>query len=155
METCATLQSLHYSQPQIRKEIRINDNHGTLRSFTTSLPLPLPNLAFHLSAPPTRKMSLTLPASLANLTISHLNFTLNCSNVVLGLTVWENDFNSYNATPGNQTATNDLPGGSDNPIVVRDLESDDDTFDEDGQSVDPVDNGPADAYPDVGVAYQF
>ena len=94
-------------------------------------------------------MNLTLPASLANLTVSQLNFTLNCSNVALGLNVWMNDFNYYNATPGNQTATNDLPGGSDNPTLAQDLDSDDDTSGEVDQSVDPVDNGPNDAYPDI------
>ena len=93
-------------------------------------------------------MNLTLPVSLANLTVSHLNFTLNCSNVALGLTVWTNDFLSYGATPGNQTATNDLPGGSDNPTITQDLDTDDDTSDEEDQSVDPVDNGPTDAYTD-------
>ena len=93
-------------------------------------------------------MNLTLPASLANLTISHLNFTSNCSNVALGLTVWTNDFNYYNATPGNQTATNDLPGGRDNPTVAQGLDSGNDTSGEIDQSVDPVDNGPADDYTD-------
>lgn len=57
-----------------------------------------------------------------------------------------NDFNYYNATPGNQTATNDLPGGSDNPSVAQDLEPDSDISDEIDQPVDPVDNGPTDAY---------
>ena len=92
-------------------------------------------------------MNLTLPASLANLTVSHLNFTLNCSNVALGLTVYNNDFNYnyYNATPGNQSATNDRLGGSDNPTVAQELQSDDDTSDE---SVDPIDNGPTDDYSD-------
>lgn len=93
-----------------------------------------------------KTMNLTLPASLANITVSHINFTSNCSNVALGLTVWMNDFNYYNATPGNQTATNDLPGGSDNPSVAQDLESDSDISDEIDQPVDPVDNGPTDAY---------
>ena len=93
-------------------------------------------------------MSLTLPASLANLTVSHLNFTSNCSNVALGLTVWTNDFLNNDPHPGNQTATNDLPGGSDNPTVAQELDSDDNTSDEEEQSVDPVDNGPTDAYTD-------
>ena len=93
-------------------------------------------------------MNLTLPASLVNLTVSHLNFTSNCSNVALGLTVWTNDFLNYDPTPGNQTATNDLPGGSDNPTDAQLFDSDDDTSDEEEQSVDPVDNGPTDAYPD-------
>ena len=88
-------------------------------------------------------MNLTLPVSLANLTISHLNFTSNCSNVALGLVVWMNDFNG-NASPGNQTATNDLPGGSDNPTVAQELDNDDD----DDQSVDPIDNGPTVDYTD-------
>ena len=94
-------------------------------------------------------MNLTLPASLANLTVSHLNFTSNCSNVALGLTVWTNDFLNYDPTPGNQTATNDLPGGSDNPTDAQEFDSGDDTSDEEEQSVDPVDNGPSDAYTDV------
>ena len=93
-------------------------------------------------------MSLSLPASLVNLTLSHLNFTSNCSNVALGLTVWLNDFNYDNATSGNQTATNDLPGGSDSPTVEQELGSDYDTSGESDQSVDPVDNGPSDAYTD-------
>ena len=93
-------------------------------------------------------MNLSLPASLANLTVSHLNFTSNCSNVALGLTVWLNDFNYYNATPGNQTATNDLPGGSDNPTVAQELGSGNTTSGESDQSVDPIDNGPTDAYTD-------
>ena len=93
-------------------------------------------------------MNLTLPVSLANLTISHLNFTSNCSNVALGLTVWINDFNDYTPSPGNQTATNDLPGGSDNPTVAQELDPDDDTSDDVDQSVDPVDNGPTDEYTD-------
>ena len=93
-------------------------------------------------------MNLTLPVSLANLTISHLNFTSNCSNVGLGLAVWINDFNDNTAAPGNQTATNDLPGGSDNPTVAQDLDPDDDTSDDDDQSVDPIDNGPTDDYTD-------
>ena len=94
-------------------------------------------------------MSLTLPASLANLTVSHLNFTSNCSNVALGLTVWMNDFNNNSPTPGNQTATNDLPGGSDNHTLAQELGSGDDTSGEIDQSVDPVDNGPTDAYTDI------
>ena len=99
-------------------------------------------------------MSLTLPASLANLTVSHLNFTADCSNVGLGLTVYMNDFVNRTPTPGNQSATNDLPGGSDNPTVEQALQSDDDTSDggddsdSSGQSVDPVDNGPSDDYSD-------
>ena len=91
-------------------------------------------------------MSLTLPASLANLTVSHLNFTLNCSNVALGVLVYENDFVNFDPTPGNQTATNDLPGASDNSTDAQDLDSDDDTSND--QSVDPVDNGPTDDYSD-------
>ena len=94
-------------------------------------------------------MSLTLPASLANLTVSHLNFTSNCSNVALGLTVWTNDFIKGDPSPGNQTATNDLPGGSDNPTVAQEVDGDDDTSDEEEQSVDPVDNGPTDDYFDI------
>lgn len=90
-------------------------------------------------------MHLSLPASLANLTVSHLNFTSNCSNVALGLNVWMNDFINFNATPGNQTAWNDLPGGSDNPTVAQ-LESGNFTSGGIDQSVDPVDNGPTDAY---------
>lgn len=92
-------------------------------------------------------MNLTLPASLASLTVSHLNFTSNCSNVALGLTVWINDFQiNSNPTPGNQTATNDLPGGSDNPTLAQDPEFDDDASSDVDQSVDPVDNGPTDLY---------
>ena len=90
-------------------------------------------------------MNVSLPASLANLTIAHLNFTQNCSNVALGLTVWLNDFNYYNATPGNLTATNDLPGGVDNPTDTEDTSLDNDA-DESDQSIDPVDNGPTDAF---------
>ena len=91
-------------------------------------------------------MNLTLPVRLANLTVSHLNFTLDCSNVALGLNVWINDFLDASPSPGNQTATNNLPGGSDNLTVAQDLDPDDDTSDDVDLSVDPIDNGPTDDY---------
>lgn len=112
----------------------------------TLLLLYLLGVAFHGPAPPVRAMSLTLPASLANLTVSHLNFTSNCSNVALGLVVWENDFLANTPTSGNQTATNDLPGGSDNPTLAQ-LESANDTSYL-NMSVDPIDNGPTSDYYD-------
>ena len=94
-------------------------------------------------------MNLTLPANLANLTISHLNFTLNCSNVALGILVYINDFNLDDPAPGNKTATNDLPGASDNPTSnAQDPDSDDDTSPSNDQLVDPIDKGPNDDYPD-------
>lgn len=58
-----------------------------------------------------------------------------------------NDFINSNATPGNQIAWNDLPGGSDNPTVAQ-LDSGNTTSGEIDQSVDPVDNDPTDAYTD-------
>ena len=58
-----------------------------------------------------------------------------------------NDFINSNATPGNQTAWNDLQGGSDN-LTVAQLDSGNTTSGEIDQSVDPVDNGPTDAYTD-------
>lgn len=40
-------------------------------------------------------------ASLANITLNQLNFTANCSNLALGLYVFENDFNLQIPNPGN------------------------------------------------------
>lgn len=56
-----------------------------------------------------------------------------------------NDFINSNVTSGNLTASNDVPGGSDNPTVAQ-FDSGNTTSGEIDQSVDPVDNGPTDAY---------
>ena len=41
--------------------------------------------------------------SLGNITLSHINFTANCSNLAVGLDVWLNDFVFESPTPGNLT----------------------------------------------------
>ena len=45
--------------------------------------------------------------SLGNVTLSHINFTANCSNLAVGLDVWLNDFFVGIPTPGNLTFDND------------------------------------------------
>ena len=49
-------------------------------------------------------MSVSIPRLLANFTLSSLNFTANCGNVVLGYNVWYNDFLLLQPTAGNFTA---------------------------------------------------
>lgn len=50
---------------------------------------------------------MNVAASLANITLNQLNFTANCSNLALGLYVFENDFNLPSPTPGNYKYDND------------------------------------------------
>lgn len=45
--------------------------------------------------------------SLANVTLSHINFTANCSNFALGMNVWLNDFIIGEPTSGNLTGDQD------------------------------------------------
>ena len=49
---------------------------------------------------------MSVAASLANITLNQLNFTANCSNLALGLYVFENDFNLQIPNPGNYTYDN-------------------------------------------------
>ena len=59
-------------------------------------------------------MNVSIPLSLANVTISNINFTGDCGNVALGYNVWYNDFFLQQPTEGNWTTTsnslNDGPG---------------------------------------------
>lgn len=50
-------------------------------------------------------MNATIPQSLANLSISRLNFTANCGNVVLGYHVWYNDFVQLHPMASNFTGS--------------------------------------------------
>ena len=57
---------------------------------------------------------MSVSAGLANVTLAHLNFAANCSNLALGLVVFANDFLSEYPNPGNSTfdnsTTDDGPG---------------------------------------------
>ena len=50
---------------------------------------------------------MSVAASLANITLNQINFTANCSNLALGLYVFENDFNFASPNPGNSNSDND------------------------------------------------
>ena len=49
---------------------------------------------------------MSVAASLANITLNQLNFTANCSNLALGLYVFETDFNLQYPNPGNYSYDN-------------------------------------------------
>ena len=48
-------------------------------------------------------MDVSLPGELSNVTLGHLNFTANCSNIQIGYDVWLNDFTWQEPSPGNLT----------------------------------------------------
>lgn len=50
---------------------------------------------------------MSVAASLANITLNQLNFTANCSNLALGLYVFENDFYLGSPNPENNNGDND------------------------------------------------
>ena len=52
------------------------------------------------------QLTMSVAASLANITLNQLNFTANCSNLALGLYVFENDFNFQTPNSGNYSYDN-------------------------------------------------
>ena len=56
-------------------------------------------------------MSPSIPSSLAAVTLGHLNFTANCSNLAIGFNVYINDFAQNNQTAGSGTTGDNGPSG--------------------------------------------